>query len=1097
MRIRIKALGVVAVLGSAILHGQGTTGTITGTVTDPSGAVIPGASVVAHNLETNEERNATTSEVGTYEFTTLIPGTYRLQVSKAGFASAVVNSIQLLVKQERQIDVELKAGTTTENVTVSAASVSLDTENPAQSEVVTANALSTLPLNGGNYVALTQLAAGATPITGQVGAASGVYAQSGGRANTSVSIGGNREQDITYTYDGVESKSYWLGLVALYPPMDAIAEFKVQQGYLSPEFAPPVVVNLIMKSGTDEFHGSAFEFLRNDDFDALNYFDTQRLPFHQNQFGIDGGYRFPHTDRHHFYAYYQGFRVSTSSTAYGDVPSAQELKGDFTDLVPAVNGGGCPYDPQNFTGNCLPTTSSQLIDPNTGQPFSTANVIPAGRINSLASALAPYFSTPNRTMDQLGNYSTSVQSMQDDNQFGIRTDHTLSAKDNVHVRFSYSNSAVNNGGLFPAGGTQSPIDVRNLGVNWIHLFSPNLINEVRVGYNNLTLGGLLPANGYNPTKLGFANVTDVAGCASFPTVYISQSSGFVTDAGNCYGSHDRDWLMYDSLTWVRGQHSLSFGADVRRVSHLVYDQDSLDGTIFYFNAFSGSNTADFMLGDTSFAYFGLGNLAATNDGWWSSWYGNDDYKVNKKLTLNLGLRYMNNQILTPEEHNYSYVDLTTGTLLHPPQDGLPPGVANHAWLDFAPRVGLAYELTRSTVVRSSYGIYFVDDPADELSFNAGSPPTFGTYEQSTNGPGTLTYTVNQGQPTDLLPPVSLIANIPATGTPDGSIGLFTRDRYRKSPYVQEWSLSVQRTLPWQMLLDLAYEGNEGTHLSKRVDENTASPLNGPPCDTNPGPGCDPRTIQQRRPFPNWASIFRSGNFATSNYNALQVTIQKSLSQGLSFLTAYTWGKAISEDDYDNLASRNYSRLALNLDRSRANYDRKQRLSMSISYALPFARDQHGFVKSVAGGWELEMINSFTTGAPFGVSTSGDYAQIGNVYGFARPDQVCNGNLPVNQRTLTRWFNTSCFIAPVNPYPHLGDTKYNVLDAPGITQADLSIQKTFPITEALRVRFQGDAFNVFNVPNFGQPGNYVDSPGFGTISSALPAREIQVALKAIW
>jgi hypothetical protein len=787
---------------------------------------------------------------------------------------------------------------------------------------------------------------------------------------------------MTYTYDGVESKAYWLGAVALYPPMDVLAEFKVQQGYLSPEFGPPVVVNVILKSGQDTFHGSAFEFLRNDGLDAKSYFDTQRLPFHQNQFGADGGYRFPHTDKHHFYAYYQGFRVVTSSTAYGVVPSAQQLnKGDFTDLVPTQNGGGCPYDPQNFTGNCLPTTSSQLIDPNTGQPFPTPNVIPAGRINSLASVLAPYFGMPNRPMDQLGNYSTAAHATQNDNQYGIRTDHTLSTKDNVHARFSFSNSAVNGVGLFPAGGVQSPIDVRNLGVNWVHLFSPNLINEVRVGYNNLTLGGLLPGSGYNPAKLGFANVSDIAGCATFPDLYISQSSGFPTDAGDCYGSHDRDWLIYDNITWVHGQHSLSLGTDIRRVSHLVYDQGSLDGTIFFFNAFSGNTQADFMLGAVSFAYFGLGSSAATNDGWWSSWYGNDDYKVNRRLTLNLGLRYMNNQILAPEEHNYSYVDLTTGTLLYPPQDGLPPGVANHAWFNFAPRVGLAYEVTKSTVVRSSYGIYFVDDPADELSFDASSPPNYGTYEQSANGPGTLTYTVNQGLPTDLLPPVSLIANVPATGTPDGSIGLFTRDRHRSTPYVQMWSLSVQRTLPWQMLLDVAYEGNEGTHLSKRVDENTAAPLDGPPCDTNPGPGCDPRTIQQRRPFPNWASLFRSGNFATSNYNALQVTVQKSTSQGLSFLTAYTWGKAISEDDYDNLGSRNYSWLRLDLDRSRANYDRRQRLSMSISYALPFARNEHGFVNKLAGGWDLEMINSFTTGAPFGVSTSADYAQIGNVYGF--------------------------------------------------------------------------------------------------------------------
>src|ERR1700722_17209150 len=264
MRISRAALGILfMILGSAITHAQGITGEISGTVTDATGSVVPDASLVVRNTETNEERSATTNSAGTYLITSLIPGTYRVQVTKAGFTVELINDLQLFVKQTRQVDVILRPGRATESVTVSAAAVSLDTQNAAQEQVLTSSAVSTLPLKGGNYVALTHLSPGAVPITGQVNEASGVNGQTGGRLNTSVSIGGNREQDMTYTYDGVESKGYWLGAVALFPPQDAISEFKVQQGYLSPEFGPPVVVNLILKSGDNSFHGTAFEYFRN------------------------------------------------------------------------------------------------------------------------------------------------------------------------------------------------------------------------------------------------------------------------------------------------------------------------------------------------------------------------------------------------------------------------------------------------------------------------------------------------------------------------------------------------------------------------------------------------------------------------------------------------------------------------------------------------------------------------------------------------------------------------------------------------------------------------------------------------------------------
>lgn len=1085
-------------LQSNLAFGQGIVGTIFGTVTDASGAVVPDATVVLRNIGTHEVRNEKSDSAGRYRAAILPPGTYLIEVTKPGFELTRIENLQLFVKQEREVDVTLEPGRGTTEITVTAAAVALDTENASQSQVITAESTAALPLNGQNYVALTSLAPGATPSTTYAkvpGPAGAGVADAGGRSYTSVSIGGNRQQDMTYTYDGVESKSYWDGNVALFPPPEAIEEFKVQQGYVSPEFGPPVVVNVITKSGQDTLHGSVFEFLRNDKLNARNYFAETRPNFRMNQFGAVAGGRFPYTNKHHWFASYEGLRLVNPTVIRDTVPSAQQLGGDFTDLVPFSNGGGCPYDPGNFSGNCLPTTTSQIIDPITGTGFTTPNMIPSNRINSLEHVMAPFFSPPNQPMSALGNYYLSSAQTQTDDQFSIRTDHTLSSADTLNVRFSYSNSRLVTPGDFKLSGSVSPINVRNLGVGWTHIFRPNLVNTVRGAYSETKLLSGVPSTPVNPASLGIQNAQDLSGvgCVSLPTIGISLSSGFPSNGGNCYGGLDKDITFYDNLAWVHGKHSLSFGTDIRRVSHLVTDQLYLDGNISFLGAYSGNSIADFVLGAPSETLFGVGRLSATNVGWWMSFYANDDYHVTSKLTVNLGLRYTNNQVLVPQQSNYTWFDPTTGLNLHPPQDGLPPGVANRANLDFAPRVGFAYQATKYTVIRSSYGVYFVDDPGDDLSFNYGSPPTFTSIDTFASAPGALTATVNQGLPTDIVPSASILASIPENGTPGGTYGLFTRERDRHTPYIQTWNLTIERALPWHMLIDAAYSGNEGTHLSKRVDINTASPLTGPACGIPPIPGCDPRSIDQRRPYPNWGSIFFSGNHATSNYNALQLQLQKAPTQGVFFTAAYTYGKAIDEDEYGN---RNYSRLLIGSDRALASYDRRQIFSAAVTLTSPFGTAS-GIRGQLLGSWELASINSFVAGSPFTPRTSADYANIGQQYGFKRPDRICDGNLPASQRSLTEWFNTSCFVKPINPFPHLGDSGFNILDGPGYMQTDLSLSRDFKLHERLNLQFRADFFNFVNHTNFGVPGNNLNSATFGKITSALDPREGQVALKLKW
>jgi hypothetical protein len=592
------------------------------------------------------------------------------------------------------------------------------------------------------------------------------------------------------------------------------------------------------------------------------------------------------------------------------------------------------------------------------------------------------------------------------------------------------------------------------------------------------------------------NAQDLSGlgCVSLPSISIAFSSGFPSNGGNCYGGLDKDIILYDNLAWVRGKHSLSFGTDIRRASHLVTDQLYLDGSINFFGAYSGNSIADFVLGTPSETLFGIGRYSATNVGWWMSFYVNDDYRVSSKLTVNLGLRYTNDQVPVPKEKNYTWFDPATGLNRHPPEDGLPPGVANRATLDFAPRVGIAYRATTNTVIRSSYGLYFVPDPGDELSFNFGSPPTFTSIDTFASAPGALSATLNQGLPTDIVPPTSIISNIPETGTPGGTFGLFTRERDRHTPYVQTWILTIERALPWRMLLDVAYDGNKGTHLSKRVDINTAYPLTGPPCGSDPVPGCDSRSLDARRPYPNWGSIFFSGNRANSEYSALQIQLQKAPTQGLFFTAAYTYGKALDQDEYGN---RNYSWLLLSSDRSRASYDRRHIFSTALTFELPLGRTATGISRLILHSWQIASINSFVTGSPFTPRTGPDYAQIGQQYGFKRPDRICDGALSPGQRTLLKWFDTSCFVAPIQPFPHLGNSGYNILDGPGYMQTDLSAAKDFKLHERLNLQFRAEFFNLINRANFGIPGAVFNSATFGKITSALDPREIQVALKLRW
>ena len=1069
-------------------YGQGATATIFGTVTDPSGAVVPGAQVTVTNSATGAVRTTETSDLGNYSLTSLVPGKYDVQVRMAGFRDALAADVEILVEQDREVGFALELGTGITEVEVTASTVALDTQTASLGEVITAKPISDLPLNGRNYLTLTHLAPGVIPMNSQVGDGAGPAFFTGNRKDVSVSIAGNREMSTVYTYDGVESKSYFFGAVGLFPPPDAIEEFKVQKNFFSPEFGSPAVVNLITKSGGDTIHGSVWEFHRNDNLNARNFFDSDRPEFKFNQFGAAVGGPFPGTKKHHWFAYVDGVRSRKGQTLLSTVPSAQQLQGDFRDLVPEVAGGGCPYDSQNSSGLCLADPTSQVIDPLTGTGFATPNVIPSDRINSFAAVVVPLFRPPNKPHDARGNYSVSPPVRFDAEQYSIRTDHTLSEKDSVFFRFTYSDSDLITPGIFPFVGVNTPLPVRNLAIGWTRIIRPNLVNQFRFGYNKNRLG-FVPEPGFDINTLGYRNVTPFPECNAPPNISITGTSGFPSTGGVlCLGGGDKDFAFYDNVAWVRGKHTLTFGADIRETDHRVRNDLFLSGVLGYDNKFSGNNLADFMLGHPSDLLFSVGTTTGTHEASWYQFYINDNFRVTQKLTLNLGLRYENRDVPTPLEGNARTFDPVTASLVSGGQGRFGSGIADRDNNDLGPRIGFAYRATKNFVVRGGYGIYYDHDPNDEWSFNTFSPPTFGQVfkEGDPNIPDDIVVTIGEGLISDMLPDFDP-TTVPDDGTAAGDIALLSKQKARDTPNVQQWNVSIQRTLPADTLLEVAYVGTKGTHLSKRVDNNIADPLSGPG---------DTRSIQERRPFPRWGGIFTSTNRGNSNYHALQVRFEKSYSHGLSFLAGYTWSRAMSEDDYDNLGSRNYHRLRLDSDYARALYDRRQRFVFSFTYELPVAKNAQGITRQVLGGWRVTAINQFMTGAPFAVRTSKDFAEVGIAFGFARPDRICSGNLPPGQRTVERWIDTSCFVPPDQPFPHLGNSGFNFLDTDGISDVTIGLHKEVG-GEKFRVQFRAEIFNSFNTPNFNNPDNSIDSATFGTVLSAQDAREIQIGLKLIF
>ncbi len=1128
---RLHTLGLVLCLILTVvpLGAQTTAGSIVGTVTDPSGGVIGGATVTITNMGTNIAVKTTTDASGEYVMTPLEVGKYSVTVEATGFKRSVRSDIPVNVQDRVRVDARLEVGQVSDTVEVQAAAPILETDTSYLGEVVDSQRIVDLPLNGRFFTRLAVLTAGTAPTP-----AGARDENTGG-----FSANGVRPYQNNYILDGVDNNSYSEDLSSqasfvVGPPPDAIQEFKVQTNSMSAEFGRSggAVLNVTIKSGTNDLHGTAYEFLRNSDLDANNFFNNASgapiAPFKQNQFGFSTGAPifipkvYNGRNRTFFFFDYQGTRIRTGDTFLATVPTDNMRVGNFS----PVNGVAFNtiYDPN--TGTINPTTG----DAEGRTPFPN-NIIPQSRWNPIAEKLLSMFPEPN-TPGEFNNFGPSYNYISnpvepnDTNQLDLRIDHRISDSDSIFGRFSWSNQRD-----VPPGAIPPPLDAasfssgvflqkpRNVVVSETHIFNPRLINELRLGYTQ-----------NESDRLQFNSTIDESAQLGIPGIPFASNNGglpqFQVNGLNSFGSAEYQPTvekqaieqLIDSLTLIHGRHTIKFGAELKpRVDFSILQPPYPKGQFGFSGTYTAQNlesesttglgTADFLLGAVSGgAYIG----SFINDEFQQPgqfYYVQDDIKLTRKLTLNLGLRYEFVEHAKEKYDAQANFDLANQTLYIAGnrQDPLPsnffPEVAvvrgAPASLvpdqkdDFAPRIGIAYNAFSKTVLRAGYGVFYSSYEAGPLSIpNMGNNPPF--YLQSNYIPPSgvvlnpIVSNLSQGFPANAL-------SNPAAPS------LFALATNFTNPNVQHWQASIQRDLGWNTVLEVAYAGSKGTHLYEFRNPNQI------PASTNPS-----ANYNAERPFPYMGDLTYWCSCDSSTYSALQSKLEKRFSNGLSFLTAFTYGKSIDEQSQASLGFHNgggfRNNYAPEWEKGPSDYDQKYRFVNSLSYTLPIGQGRavlgslHGIGNTLIGGWELQGIQAYSSGLPYTVLEATDQANTNGDTGEFRPDRVIGTPLYPSNQSPTNWFNPAAFT--LQPFGTYGNSGRNTIWTAPQLQLDTSLFKDFAIKERTKLQFRAEFFNMTNHPNFranslgGGSANF-NSPGGNSFTAAQPGRQIQFALKFIY
>jgi hypothetical protein len=1066
---KTRQILLLVLLTAAVASSQVDTGTITGTISDSQGARVGSATVTFLEVATGITATTQTQSSGEYSSPPLRPGDYKVTAEAQGFKTESRTGLSVRVQDRLRIDFTMSPGEVSEKVEVTSEAPVIQSETSSLGQVIMSRQITELPLNGRDY---TQLA---TLSTGVVRTSSGTNGNSGGSSTggqNSFVANGTRGTLNNFLLDGIDNNSNDNGGLVLRTNVDAIQEFKLQTNGYSAEFGRSggAVVNAIVKSGSNNFHGGVFEFFRNSALDARDYFELptdKKASFKQNQFGGTFGGPVIH-NKLFVFGDYQATRIRNPLIWVSKVPLLPEIQGDFSAL----------YEPTVF-------------DPNTGLPFP-GNMIPANRIDPISQAFmnlypAPNTAPPDSTTPPNGYNNFTISPIERDtiDQGDGRIDYVPSEKDRVFLRYSQSGRTdlrpAPLPGLANGGDSSTGIgyeDTEGASLGYTRTISTRAVNEIRIGFNHVHVRRGLPVDGtvLPPPELqvvGAPNDPRVNGLTLFSPGGGYRRVGDPRFAPTLLGSQERQ--ITDVFTLIKGGHTIKVGGEIRWSQFNISQEAAPRGQFIFNGDFTGSPLGDMLLGLPSTAristVIGLHNRQHV-----PSLFVQDDWKVTPRLTLNLGLRYDYFSPTTEKDNRQANFDYATGTIVVAGQNGASDSLVKGDKANFAPRVGFAWTPTSSgnTVIRGAYGLFFSGQEIRtaaplQLAYNL---PFF--YEPTFISDGvTPVITVSQGFPS-LNPSLAV------------DPGVTSVDSRLHTPYYQTWNLAVQRSLPSAISLEIAYAGSKGTHLQGVVDPNQ---------DPVPGPG----DVQARRPLPQFGGFTAITNIASSNYNSLQVKAEKRATHGLYFLSAFTYSKAIN-DLPEICCSAPFAQNSYDLaaERGRADFDQTLRWVLSFDYELPFGGAGSHLSNRAAdaafGGWHLGGIYTLASGFPFSPYLNDDTSNTGT-QGIPRPDQLRNGNLPRSQRTPAHWFDVNAFTPPSGFA--FGNAGRNVLTGPGQNVFDWSLRKEFALTERQRLEFRAEFFNAFNHPNFAQPDNFVDDgPGSaGVITSlAIPMRQIQFGLK---
>ena len=1102
-------------------------GTILGTVTDSSGAAVANAAVTVTSRATNQTIETRTTSDGLFQASNLAVGEYTLTVEQPGFRKVVRSGLQLQVDQRAQIDVRLEVGQVTETIEVQGEAPLVDTSNTSIGKVVDQKRVAELPLNGRSALALTLL----TPsVKSNAGSTASGFADRGIQLS-SISINGGPNAMNGQLLDGGNNIQSYIGEVAINPGVDSVQEFKVQSGGMSAEygFTAGGVINMVTRSGTNQLHGSLYEFFRNDKLDARNTFAATRPPFRYNQFGASVGGPVI-KDKTFFFGNWEEYRYRRSRALIASFPTANQRTGNFSDLFTA-GGALIPiYDPYSTQGSGAAATRS----------LYPGNIIPPSQIDPVARAINEFYPLPNRTpsdrFTNANNFINNASEVQSMRQYTLKGDHRFSDRNSLFARYSFFNHKTDNGGggaaLYPnevVGKRDDDLKNWNIVLSDTHTVSPTIVNEFRVGATRGYFPFVVRSFGGGwPQKLGMPSIVPAD---TFPGIN-NGLTGFNTGTAGLRGS--LNWQFLDQVNLVRGKHSLKLGGDLRLLQGHNLQRSSPSGSYNFAAALTGNPTAPSGTGSAyaSFLTGAVSSASATTHLGESqvthslSGYFQDDWKLTRRLTLNLGLRYDYQSQAVERNNGVTNFDpacrLPNGLLgctVFAGVNGQPRNWRNEDYSNLAPRLGFAYDLfgNTNTVIRGAYGMMYPSQMWRENYGNAaGFAQTATSYPQ--NDPLRPAFQLRVGLPSAPVPPqgaalgpAAFLGQSVAYDESDGRI-----------PRIQQFTLSLQQQLWKSWLFEVSYAGNLGRGLTAgSYDLNQLDPrflslgqaltqqVPNPYAGLVPGAlgGATISREQSLRPFPYFSGVsVRNPRLGSYNSHLLLLSAEKRMSRGLTFLFSYTAGKIISDSiatpvnfgpiEQASVVGYQNGKFNRAAERSVDPADVSQRATVSLLYELPFGKTQKGLGR-LTGGWQINTIGVMQTGLPLLIRGA-------NNQRADRPDST--GKSPaIDNPTAQRWFETTAF---VNPAPFtFGNVGRVIPDVrtPGTFNWDLSFIKNTRLTERFNLQFRTEMFNFMNNVNLGAPNTtFVPGPNglnqsgaFGVITSARDSRNIQLSLKLMF